>query len=217
VGKNQVDNTFCSLGPHFFDLSKQAIGTMFSRSLSLAILCMSLVPKKCHARASLHTHVKRGVSNTVVVGVHSKDKSERKEVSLSCWLCTKRSTMSTHTVCLDCFFLLQLTDYFRRLQVEASIVAPIEVTVVSIKDGFDKAGKGGCSDVGGKVGTGACLQGGKALTGKSGRGKTGVEKTTKAGKNEEGSIASKISSSTGKASKGKTTKGSKGKKEKNIK
>jgi hypothetical protein len=85
---------------------------------------------------------------------------------------------------------------------------------VSIEDGFDKAGKGGCSDVGGKVGTGACLQGGKALTGGSGRGKTGVEKTTKAGKDEEGSIASKISSSTSKASKGKATKGAKGKKEK---
>jgi hypothetical protein len=117
--------------------------------------------------------------------------------------------MLTHTVCLVCFFLLQLMERFRRLQVEASIVVPLEVAGVPIEDGSDKAGKGGCSGVGGKVGTGACLQGGQTLSGKGGRGKGGVEKATRAGKDEGGSIVTKSSPSTSKAPKGKATKGAK--------
>jgi hypothetical protein len=113
--------------------------------------------------------------------------------------------MSTHKVYLVFFFLLQLMERFRRLQAEASFVAPLEV-----ENGSDKAGTGGCSDVAEKVGTGACLKGGKASTEKSGRGKAGVEKTTRAGKDEEGSVASKSSPSIGKAPKWKATKGAKG-------
>ena len=115
--------------------------------------------------------------------------------------------MSTHTVCLVFFFLLQLLERFRRLQVEASIVAPLEVAVLPIEKNSGEAGTEGCSDVDGKVG---CLKGGKTSTGKSGRGKAAVEKTKRAGKDEEGSVASKSSPSTGKAPKVKATKGAKG-------
>jgi hypothetical protein len=139
--ESSFDNTLCSLGPHFFDLSKQAIGTMFSRSLSLAILCLSLVAKKCHVRAYLHTHVKRGVSSTAVVGVHSKDKSERKEVSLSCWLCTKRSTMSTHTVCLDCFSCYSLRTIFDGCRLRLPLLRLLKSPLCRLKMALIKLGR----------------------------------------------------------------------------